>query len=66
MGFLSRLTHHEAAEEPCPRCATPAPAGAAECQACGWDMHESFHGTYVGSHLTERDSNDADDPGRGT
>ena len=29
-------------ETACPRCGTPAPAGAVDCAACGWDMRETY------------------------
>ena len=54
MGLFTRLTGRESEEDqPCPRCGIPAPAASAECSACGWDMRESFHGQYVGSHIGE-------------
>ena len=54
-----RFRHRdEPTEEPCPRCGIPAPMGAAECSACGWDLNESYHAEFVGSRV----GSDADDP----
>jgi len=55
MGLFSRLHRDAKQETPCPRCGTPAPAGANECAACGWDLHEGYRSVAVGSHLEATD-----------
>lgn len=54
MGLMSRILHREApTESPCPRCGIPAPTGATECAACGWDLAKSYNAAFTGSHMQE-------------
>lgn len=61
MGLMSRLLHREAPPDaPCPRCGIPAPPGATECAACGWDLRDAYHAAFTGSHIQEEPT-EADD-----
>lgn len=53
-----RFRRKEQSEESCPRCGIPAPSGTHACSACGWDLHDVYHATFVGSRvgLTEQQS----------
>ena len=52
MGLVKRFMHREEEPDvPCPRCGIPAPRGASDCSACGWDLREAYHGAFTGSHL---------------
>ena len=44
MGMLRRLLGKEPppSETKCSRCGVPAPEGALECSACGWDLREIY------------------------
>lgn len=53
MGLFRRLLGAEATEETqCPRCSTPSPKEARICEACGWNLREAFHGSYVDGRPT--------------
>ena len=54
MGLMNRFRREHPADEPCPRCHTPAPPEEVECAACGWDLHEAYHGSSTGSHFQEQ------------
>jgi ribosomal protein L37E len=41
------LRHDEPEETKCPRCGVPAPEGATDCTACGWDLHDAYHDPLV-------------------
>jgi hypothetical protein len=57
MRLVDRILHREVPKEtPCPRCGIPAPPQENECAACGWDLHETYHGRFTGSHLEEHES----------
>ena len=43
MRRVRELLHREEPQEtPCPRCGVPAPPGATECSACGWDVRDVY------------------------
>lgn len=67
MGLFNRLLHREEPEDmPCPRCGIPAPPGAEDCAACGWDLHDAYHSKFTGSHLVEDEPAREEEPARET
>jgi hypothetical protein len=53
MGLFRRKRSEEEAEERCPRCNEPVPAGAEECMMCGVDLR-SLRRTHSGEVLASQ------------